>query len=127
MNQIVKDPIQKRIEYISLALWASLCIVSFLIMGSSFAQGVFFGGAICLLNIQWIYRHAKAAVMLGPKQSTFYMTSRYIIRLSVTGFIIFALIAWVNVNIFALLIGLSVVVLGITSYACFSYIFAGGD
>ncbi|MBN1636895.1 MAG: ATP synthase subunit I [Deltaproteobacteria bacterium] len=127
MNQIVKDPIQKRIEYISLALWAGLCIISFLTMGSSFAQGVFFGGAICLLNIQWIYRHAKTAVMLEPKRSTFYMTSRYIIRLSVIGFIIFALIAWVKVNIFALLIGLSVVVLGITSYACFSYIFAGGD
>lgn len=128
MDPIInKDPIQKRIELITLAIWIVLCISALLLFGDKFALGVLLGGTVCIANYQWLYRHAKAAVSLTAKQGRSFMAKRYILRLATTGTVLFILIAKINVDIIGLLLGLSVVMLGIMTYACFIYIFAGGD
>ncbi len=127
MSPRVKDRVQRQIEYMSLAIWVLLCGMSLVTLGTHFALGVFLGGALCLINHQWLYRHARLAVTMPPKMSSGYMVRRYLVRLTTLGFIIFALIAWAHVNVIALLVGLSVVVLSIVSYACFTYISAEGD
>jgi hypothetical protein len=80
-----------------------------------------------MINYHWLYSHAKTAVSLTAKQGRSFMAKRYILRLTITGASIFALIAYLKVDIIGLLLGLSVVMLGIMSYACFIYIFSGGD
>ncbi len=127
MSPVNKDPVQKRIEFISLGIWIALCISSFFIFGNKFALGVLLGGIVCILNYQWLYSHAKAAVTLTANQGRSFMAKRYILRMATTGAILFALIAIMKVDILGLLLGLSTVILGIMSYACFIYIFAGGD
>ncbi|HOO37129.1 MAG TPA: ATP synthase subunit I [Deltaproteobacteria bacterium] len=127
MDPIHKDPIQKRIEYISLTIWIALCVVSFFLFGDKFALGVLLGGVVCIVNYQWLYRHARAAVSLTARQGKSFMARRYILRLTTTGAVLFALIAYMKIDIIGLLLGLSVMMLGIMSYACFIYIFAGGD
>ncbi|HNY65659.1 MAG TPA: ATP synthase subunit I [Deltaproteobacteria bacterium] len=127
MEAIPKEPAQKRIEIISLLIWISLCIVSFFLFGQQFALGVLAGGILCLINFQWLYRHAKAAVSLTTSKGKAFMAKRYILRLAIMAVILYALITIVKVDIIGLLLGLSVVILGITTYACFTYIFAGGE
>jgi len=122
-----KDPAQRRIEFISLALWAAFCIVSLPLLGSRFALGVLLGGAVCLANYHLLWRHAKSSVTLAAKQSSAYMIRRYILRLALTGAVLYVLIAQLHVDTLGLLLGLSVNMLGVMSYACYTYISAGGD
>lgn len=127
VEAIPKEPAQKRIEIISLMIWGSLCVLSFFLFGQSFALGVAAGGILCLINFQWLYRHAKAAVSLTTNKGKAFMAKRYILRLAIMAVTLYALIVYVKVDIIGLLLGLSVVILGITTYACFIYIFAGGE
>jgi peptidoglycan biosynthesis protein MviN/MurJ (putative lipid II flippase) len=122
-----KDPIQKRIELIALALWASFCIIS-LPLNSKFALGVLLGGLVCLSNYQMLWRQVKSSVILTANQgSASYMLKRYFLRLALTGVVLYVLIAVLQVDTLGLLLGLSVIMLGVMSYACYTYICAGGD
>ena len=127
MANVSKDPVQKKIEFIALALWAALCIISLPIEGSKFALGVLFGGAVCLSNYQLLWRHARSSVMLVAKQGKIFMIKRYILRLATTGAILYVLIAKLHIDTLGLLLGLSVIMLGVMSYAGYTYICAGGD
>jgi hypothetical protein len=122
-----KDPVQKRIELIALALWATFCIISLPLFGTKFALGVLLGGLVCLANYQLLWRHAKSSVTLTAKQGSVYMIKRYIMRLALTGAVLYVLIARLHVDTLGLLLGLSVIMLGVMSYACYTYISAGGD
>jgi hypothetical protein len=127
MTAIPKEPAQKHIEIISVMIWLSLCIVSLFLFGHNFAIGVLAGGTLCLLHFQMLYRHAKAAVSHPASKGKAFMAKRYALRLAIVFAILYALIVYAKVDIIGLLLGLSVVILGITTYACFTYIFAGGD
>lgn len=127
MAAIPKEPAQKRIEIISVGIWVVLCASGFILLGERFAFGVLIGGVLCLINFQWLYRHAKAAISLTTSKGKAFMAKRYILRLASMGAILYALIAFAKVDVIGLLLGLSVVILGITTYACFTYIFAGGE
>ncbi|MEN6474100.1 MAG: ATP synthase subunit I [Syntrophaceae bacterium] len=120
---MVKDPIQKQIEYVSLGIWIVLCLITLPAFGPGFALGVFLGGALCLLNYQWLYSHARTAVTLPGRKGSSYMMFKYIIRLGAMAVVILALMTFTQVNIVALLIGLSVIMLGIVSYACYTILF----
>jgi hypothetical protein len=126
-NTKSKNPMQKRIEYISLGIWIALCALTLIAFGKGFATGVFLGGAICLLNNQWLAKHAKMAITLPGRRSTAYMTWTYLLRMGTLAIIILALITWAKVNVIALLIGLSVVMLSIISYACYTTLFDRGE
>jgi peptidoglycan biosynthesis protein MviN/MurJ (putative lipid II flippase) len=124
---MTKDPIQKQIEYIALGIWIGLCLITLAAVGKDFALGVFLGGALCLLNYQWLYTHARTAVTLPGRKGSSYMTFKYVIRLGVMAVVILALMTFTHVNIVALLVGLSVIVLGIVSYACYTTFFDRGE
>jgi hypothetical protein len=127
MEAIPKEPAQKHIEIISVMIWISLCIVSLFLFGQNFALGVVAGGVLCLLHFQMLYRHARAAVSRTTSKGKAFMAKRYALRLAIVFAVLYALIVYVKVDIIGLLLGLSVVILGITTYACFTYIFAGGE
>ena len=120
---MVKDPIQKQIEYVSLGIWIGLCLITLPAFGTGFALGVFLGGALCLLNYQWLYSHARTAVSLPGRKGSSYMMFKYVLRLGAMAVVILALMTFTKVNIVALLLGLSVIMLGIVSYACYTILF----
>jgi peptidoglycan biosynthesis protein MviN/MurJ (putative lipid II flippase) len=122
-----KDPVQKRIEFIALTFWAAFCIVSLPLFGYRFALGVMLGGGVCLANYQLLWRHARSSITLPAKQGSAFMIRRYIMRLALTGAVLYVLIALLHVDTLGLLLGLSVIMLGVMSYACYTYICAGGD
>lgn len=122
-----KDPVQKRIELISLALWAGFCIISLPLLGTKFALGVLLGGAVCLANYSLLWKHAKSSVTLAAKQGKAFMIKRYILRLTLTGAVLYMLIAVLHIDILGLLLGLSVIMFGVMSYACYTYICTGGN
>jgi hypothetical protein len=122
-----KDPVQRRIEFIALALWAAFCIVSLPLLGFRFALGVLLGGGVCLANYHLLWRHAKSSVTLAAKQGKAFMIKRYILRLTLTGAVLYVLIAQLHVDTLGLLLGLSVIMFGVMSYSCYTYISAGGD
>lgn len=126
METARKDPVQRRIEFIAYAFWAAFCIASLPLIGADFALGVLLGGAVCLGNYQLLWRHARSSVTRGAQQGSSYMIRRYLLRLALTGAILYVLIARLHVNVLGLLVGLSVIMLGVMSYACYTYISAGG-
>ncbi|HPC46699.1 MAG TPA: ATP synthase subunit I [Deltaproteobacteria bacterium] len=126
METARKDPVQRRIEFIAYTFWAAFCIVSLPLAGADFALGVLLGGAVCLGNYQLLWRHARSSVTFPAKQGSAYMIRRYVLRLAITGAVLYVLIAVLHVNVLGLLVGLSVIMLGVMSYACYTYICAGG-
>jgi hypothetical protein len=107
-------------------MWAAFCVASLPLFGKDFSLGVLLGGGVCLANYQLLWRHARSSVTFTAKQGSAFMIKRYILRLALTGAILYVLIAMLHVNVLGLLLGLSVIMLGVMSYACYTYICAGG-
>lgn len=124
---IPKDPAQKKIEYLSYGIWAALCLITLAAFGRALALGVFLGGALGLLNYQWLYSHARTAVSLPGRKGSSYMIFKYALRLGAMALAIVALMTFTKVSIIGLLIGLSVVMLSIVSYACYAILFHRGE
>ncbi len=122
----VKDTAQRHIELLSLVIWAVLCAAG-LVYDTRFAIGIALGGLICVLNYRFMAWHAKRAITLPPHKGHSYMITRFILRLTITGLVILAVLVWIHVSVVGLLIGLSVVMLSIVSYTFYTYIFAGGN
>ena len=80
-----------------------------------------------MMNYYMLWRHASSSVTLAAKQGKVFMIKRYMVRLAITGAVLYVLIAMLHVDILGLILGLSVIMFGIMSYACYTYISAGGD
>ncbi len=121
-----KDPIQRQIEITAFTIWVIMCGLA--LLGSlRFFSGVLAGGILCIINYMLMCRHTRLALSLSGRKIGFLATSRYLLRLTFLGLAIFLLITQLHVHVIGLLLGLSVAMLGIISYACYSYIFMGGN
>ena len=124
---MAKDPSINSVVYLSIAIWLGLCLLSLPLAGWDYGLGIFVGGAIVFINFNWMHSQAKVAVMMNGRKASAYMIVKYLLRLAVTGAVIYALIVHTRVNIPALLIGISTVMLSIIAYTCFSIIFNRGE
>jgi hypothetical protein len=126
---MTREPSLKNIEYLSIGLWLGLCLLSIPFSGWNFnyALGIFLGGAIIFVNFQWMHSQAKVAVTMQGRKASAYMIIKYLFRLAITAVVLYALIVFTKVNILALLIGVSVVMLSILAYTIFSIIFNKGE
>lgn len=116
MNPIEKDQIQKKIEIANWIFLALFFIPSLIFAPLKFALGVLLGGFISIINFHWLVRGLQNAFQnLGDEGNikTPIMT-KYIIRLVIIGVVLFLLISGGTVSVVGLVIGLSVVVIGIT-------------
>ena len=120
---MAKDPSINSVVYLSIAIWIGLCLLSLPLGGWDYGLGIFVGGAIVFVNFNWMHSQAKVAVMMNGRKASAYMVVKYLLRLAVTAAVIYALIVHTRVNIPALLIGISTVMLSILAYTCFSIIF----
>lgn len=113
MNNIAKDPLQKKIEIANWIILAVLFTASLIFAPLKFALGVLIGGFISILNFHWLGHSLRgffknlSGNVKGP------VIFKYFIRLAITAVVLYFLIAYDTVNVIGLLVGLSVVVINI--------------
>jgi hypothetical protein len=113
VNPIVKDPLQKRIELSNWIVLAVILIPSVIFASFKFSLGILLGGFICILNFYWMERGLRSLFQKTGGNVKGPVMIKYYLRLAVTAAVLYFLIAYETVDVFGLLIGLSVVVLNI--------------
>ncbi len=107
---------------ISTGNWVLLgiMIAAALVFGSfRFAVGVLAGGMIAIANCYWLYSILQRTMQLPAKQAVRFAQTRYVVRLVVIAVVVSVLIVHYGIDVFGLLLGLSVLVItifGITIY-----------
>jgi len=114
-----------------LSIGSSLLLVLLAVCGlyfisASFACGVVAGGLAAIANCHWLYRTLQRAMGLPPQQAVRFAQARYALRLAILAVIVTILIIYVKINIFGLLLGLSVVVITITVLTVYMATLNGG-
>jgi len=92
---------------------AVLFIPALILTPFKFALGVLLGGFISIINFYWMERGLRGLFTDTSKNVKGPVMVKYYIRLALTAFILYFLIAYNTVNVIGLLIGLSVVVINI--------------
>jgi len=113
MNNIVKDPIQKKIEVSNWIVLLVFFVFSIFLASFKFSLGVLLGGFISIINFHWLGVNLRSVFKnLGGNVKGSIMI-KYYIRLVLTAIILYFLITKDIVNVIGLIIGLSVVVINI--------------
>ena len=113
MNLIVKDPLQRRIEFYNWIILAIVFIPSLIFSPIKFSLGILLGGFISILNFYWMERGLRGVFTNTAGNFKGPVMVKYYIRLALTAIVLYFLIANDTVNVIGLLIGLSVVVINI--------------
>lgn len=103
-----------------------LTAIGWLTVSGHFAAGVAVGGALALLNFFWLRIALGKILQMPAGQATRSANVRYILRLSALGFILWALIVKAQISIPGLLVGLSVLVIGIVLLTLYRLLHLGG-
>jgi len=99
-------------------LLAALTVICALLGSLSFAIGVVAGGLIALGNNFWLRSIMERILIQQRADARTYALIRYLLRLTISGIIIVTLIKF-GINIAGLLVGLSVLVITITTVSVF--------
>lgn len=103
-----------------------LSVCGLLFISGSFAVGVVAGGIAAIANSHWLYRILQRAMGLPAQQAVRFAQARYMLRLAILAIIISILIIYVKINIFGLLLGLSVLVITIIILTLYMATLNGG-
>jgi hypothetical protein len=95
-------------------------------VSGAFAAGVVVGGILALLNFLWLRTALQQVLQMPANTATRSATLRYVLRLSAMGFILWLLIVHAKINIFGLLVGLSVLVISIVLVTLYKLLHMGG-
>lgn len=100
--------------------WLILVVMSLLSMfySVSFGTSVALGGLIALGNHFWLRSIMERVLLLQPGNPKSYAIIRYVLRMTITALIILMLMK-TGINIFGLLVGLSILVISITAVSVF--------
>jgi len=108
------EPLLKRIEQFNWILLALLTGVSFVLFSRKFALGVLVGGVLAIANFCLMKRSLLRA--LDPERkgkARFFYLLKYYLRFAVLGIIIALLLIKGWLSPFGILLGLSIIVIGI--------------
>ncbi len=98
----------------------AVMVAAGLAFGSAwFAAGVLAGGLIAVANCYWLYFILQRAMRLPVKKAVRFAQVRYVLRLVLIAVIVSILIVYTKIDVFGLLLGLSVLVftiIGMTAY-----------
>ena len=114
-----------------LTIGSSLLLVLFAVGGlifisASFAAGVTAGGIAAIANSHWLYRTLQRAMGLPAAQAVRFTQLRYALRLAILAIVVSILIIYVKINIFGLLLGLSILVITIIMVTVYMATLNGG-
>ncbi len=110
-----EKPLQKKIEFTSWIVFGFVLFLSGAFASAGFTLGVLTGGLISILNFYGLRRGLKSAfgqLESGGTGKSAVMLN-YLLRLVVTGFVLYLVLVKTDADIFGLVIGLSTVVIGI--------------
>lgn len=110
----------------SSVLLAVLTVSTLLFVSCSFAAGVAAGGIVAIVNCRWLYSILQRAMNLPARQAVRFAQLRYFLRLGIIAVIVSLLILYGKINLFGLLLGLSVVVVTITLMGIYMATLNGG-
>ena len=113
MNLIVKDPLQRKIEFSNWIILAIILVPSLIFAPVKFSLGILLGGFISILNFYWMERGLRDLFQKPGGNVKGPVLVKYYIRLAITAAVLYFLIAYETVNVIGLLIGLSIVVINI--------------
>ncbi len=109
----IQQRILKFVTRTNWVLFAATSILGCAVSSPNFAMGIICGGLIVTINFHLLYRTLKNAFTPPHLSSHNVILAKYYFRFTVSGFIIFVLIAKQYVDPRGLFIGLSVVVASI--------------
>ncbi|HBA87833.1 MAG TPA: hypothetical protein DCZ75_07525 [Geobacter sp.] len=110
----------------SLALSALAGAATALMVSPRFGGSLFVGGILATANFLWMRNALEAALRLLPTNASRFATLRYLTRLAIMAAVLYLLLVRVGVDIFGLLIGLSVLVVNITVFSIYLSTRKGG-
>lgn len=110
----------------SLVVSAVAGAICALFISANFGGSLFIGGVLATANFLWMKRGVATALQLQPRNATRFAVLRYLLRLAVMAVLLYLLIVRLGVDIFGLLIGLSVLVLNITIFSIYLSTRKGG-
>jgi hypothetical protein len=125
VERVEKDilAIVTRWSWLLLVIMTAICSI----VGSlSFGVGVAAGGLIALGNNFWLRSILERILIQQRADARSYTIIRYLLRLTVSGIIIVALMKY-GINIAGLLVGLSTLVITITSVSVFLFLSDKGE
>ena len=126
MTAINEDNLLAIIIKGSLALLAILTIVGFAFFSTRIGLGILAGGLIAVINFLWMRNVLQRILGLLPAKPGTYAQIRFIARLTVTGFVLYALITSGWFSLAGLLVGLSVIVANIIALSLYCALRTGG-
>ncbi len=116
--RVVDGDILSMVTRWSWLMLAGLTIISSLIGSVNFGLGVAAGGLIALGNNFWLRSILERILIQQRSDARQYAVIRYILRLTISGIIIVVLLKF-GINIAGLLVGLSTLVITITTVSVF--------
>ena len=113
MTDIKKTILQRKVEIANWVTLGVLAALSILFLSVRFAVGVCIGGIISIVNFYWLARDLRSSLLKHAERAKPFMVIKYYMRLIVTGVVLFVVITQVPVDVFGLVLGLSVVVISV--------------
>lgn len=92
---------------------------SLLFATHGFAAGVLAGGLLALANFAWLRNILARSLNLEARQAARFAQLRYLLRLTLLAGAIYLLIVKVGVDVYGLLLGLSILVINIMAVAIY--------
>ena len=110
-----KMPLQKKIELTSWIFLGLFLLLSSMLASANFALGILAGGLISILNFYGLCHGLRGAFTQLGSGNTGKATLifKYLLRLAITGLVLYIMLVKTKADIFGLVIGLAVVVIGI--------------
>ncbi len=91
-----------------------------------FAAGVLAGGLIAIVNCYWLYSILQRTMQLPARQAVRFAQTRYVIRLVLIAIVVSVLIIRFGIDVFGLLLGLSVLLITIFAMTIYLLTQKGG-
>jgi len=119
-NQVAAMTLQKKIELGNWLVLAVCLSIGFIFLSTTFAFGILVGGLISIANFYWLSKDLASLLQRISDNTQSNRPKRFVLlrfygRLAVTAVVLFLVITELPVSILGLLVGLSVVIIGIVS------------
>jgi hypothetical protein len=116
MERKGKMPLQKKIEFTSWIVFGIFLLLSGALASANFTLGILAGGLISILNFYGLCQGLRAAFAqmgTGSAGGKAMLIGKYLLRLTITGLVLYMVLAKTKADIFGLVIGMGVVVAGV--------------
>ena len=110
----------------SWALLALLTATGWYFFDRHFAASVVAGGLLAIVNFYWLHSILNRAVSLPKGNAQRFAMSRYLLRLTIIGIVVWVLMVRFSIDLIGLLVGLSVLAINILVLTIYRLISKGG-